>query len=395
MHLDYKQVNMKRALLQILLALCFVPSQAQKVSDNDDMHYGMVKWGERKLRWDDFRAANPMKGRTSSYVGLVAKPKEMTKIIDGIKYKYVGWDNYVIQNRSWMDANNMNESKLRHCQNQFDLWEYLIRKVAIEFPRKQNIGLGEQYIEMQKTFDEEIDWMNKVTDQGNNSQVVDSIAYELAKKLTCDEVDPRDILRGFVPSKVYWMGDMGFLVSAPFSEYQAMSYGFSLGCSYNRCKRLYGIDMELSFLSKCKKQILAKEGHIEEGDWLCCGAFTFCFGYNVYNIDKVALTPFVGAGLRFFNGGDRYEEYIRNKDHKHEMYGCSGFSMGAGMMIDYKLKHTIDSRFKYKGLEATETQLRVKPYVNVTRYGDGIGWVPAINLAVGVNTKTYRMKEKY
>ena len=101
----------------------------------------------------------------------------------------------MIQNRSWMDANNMNESKLRHCLNQFDLWEYLIRKVAIEFPRKQNIGLGEQYIEMQKTFDEEIDWMNKVTDQGNNSQVVDSIAYELAKKLTCDEVDPRDILR--------------------------------------------------------------------------------------------------------------------------------------------------------------------------------------------------------
>ena len=37
---------MKRALLQILLALYFVPSQAQKVSDNDDMHYGMVKWGE-------------------------------------------------------------------------------------------------------------------------------------------------------------------------------------------------------------------------------------------------------------------------------------------------------------------------------------------------------------
>lgn len=377
---------MKRALLQILLALCFVPSQAQKVSDNDDIHYGMVKWGERKLRWDDFRAKNPKKGKFSSYVDLLAKPKEKEKILDGIKYKYIGWENFVIQKESWMEANNMNESKLKHCQNQFDLWEYLIRKVAVEYPRKQAVSLDDQYSEMQKAFDEEIDRMNRITNHGNNSQVVDSIADELAKKLTDAELNPRDMVRGLVPSKVYWMGDMGIIASVPFSDYHGASYGVSFGASYNRCKRLYGLDIDMSFFSKCKKQILAKKGHIEEGNWLTCGAITSYFGYNIYNRDKVALTPFIGVGVRFFDGGERYEEY---KEKNNVTYQCAGFSTGLGLMIDYKLKHTINLQSIFR--IATETQLRVKPYFSVTRYGNGVGWVPAINIAVGINTKTYRM----
>jgi hypothetical protein len=310
---------------------------------------------------------------------------------DGIKYKYIGRENYAIQGQSWIDTKNMNESKLKHCQNQFDLWEFLVRKVAVE-SEKQGVDFDKQYL--QRAFDEEIDRMNIVTNQGNNAQAVDSIADELAKKLTDEEFDPRDMTRGLEPSKVYWMGDVGILASVPFSDYHGASYGVSFGASYNRCKRLYGLDIDLSFFSKCKKQILAKKGHIDEGDWLTCGAITSYFGYNVYNRDKVALTPFIGVGVRFFDGGERYEEYIKNKNRKHVMYECAGFSTGLGMMIDYKLKHTINSRFKYMGIDATETQLRVKPYICVTRYGDGIGWVPAINLAVGVNTKTYRMKEK-
>lgn len=389
---------MKRALLQILLALCIVPSQAQisfskKKVDNDDMHLGMVKWGERKLRWDDFRATKPMNGKKSSYVSLLAKPRDKQRILDGIKYKYIDWDSYVIQNQSWMDANNMNESKLKHCQNQFALWVYLVRKVAIDYPKRQGVSLDAQYSEMQRAFDEEIDRMNTLTDQGNNAQAVDSIAEELARKIPDEDLDPRDIIRGLVPSKVYWMGDMGLLLNVPFSDYQGVSGGFSFGMSYNRCKRLYGLDLDMSFFSKCKKQIQGKKGHIDEGDWLFCGGITFYFGYNVYNRDKVALTPFVGAGVRFFDGGERYEEYVKNKERKHVMYECAGFSTGLGLMIDYKLKHTINSQFKIMGLEATETQLRVKPYFNITKYNNGIGWVPSINLAVGVNTKSYRMKE--
>ena len=380
---------MKRILLQIVLALCFVPSQAQKVSDNDDVHYGMVKWGERKLRWDDFRGVKPVNGKKSSYVSLLAKPRDKQRILDGIKYKYIDWDNYVIQNQSWMDANNMNESKLKHCQNQFALWVYLVRKMVVESVREM-VSFDAQYSEMQRAFDEEIDRMNTLTDQGNNAQAVDSIADELAKKLTDAELNPRDMVRGLVPSKVYWMGDVGILASVPFSDYHGASYGFSFGASYNRCKRLYGLDIDFSFFSKCKKQILAKKGHIDEGDWLTCGAITSYFGYNIYNRDKVALTPFIGVGVRFFDGGERYEEY---KEKNNVTYQCAGFSTGLGLMIDYKLKHTINLQSFFR--IATETQLRVKPYFSVTRYGNGVGWVPAINIAVGINTKTYRMWEKY
>jgi hypothetical protein len=198
LHPDYKKlIKMKRVLLLFLLALSIVPSQAQrpfskKNVDNEDLHLGAVKWGERKLRWDDFRAVNPTKGRTSSYVSLEAIPKEKEKILNGIKYKYIGWENYVIQNNSWLDVKNMNESKLKHCQNQFDLWEFLVRKVAVESER-QDVRFDKH--KLQLAFDEEIERMNNVTNQGNNAQAVDSIADEFAKKLTKEELDPRDIVR--------------------------------------------------------------------------------------------------------------------------------------------------------------------------------------------------------
>ena len=307
---------MKRILLQILLALCIVPSQAQD-SPTGDLYYGVVKWGDRKLRWDDFRAKNPKNGKTSSYVGLVAKPKPKTKIVDGIKYKYTDWENFVIQKESWMDANNMNESKLKHCQNQFDLWEYLVRKVAVDYPRKQDVSLDMQYYEMQKTFDAEIDKMNKLTNHGNNAQVVDSIADELAKELSEKELDPRDIVKGYEPSKVYWMSDVGLVMNVPFTGYASPAVGFSGGVSYNRNRFLFGLDFDMTF-GKCTKQILAKKGHIEDGDWLSHGGFTHYFGYNVYNWNKKSFTPFIGAGVRFFYGGEKYEEY-----RKRQAYTCS------------------------------------------------------------------------
>ena len=389
----HKKRYMKRILLHILLALCFVPSQAQN-SPTGDIYYGVVKWGDRKLRWDDFRAKNPKNGKTSSYVGLVAKPKPKTKIVDGIKYKYTDWENFVIQKESWMDANNMNESKLKHCQNQFDLWEYLVRKVAVDYPRKQDVSLDMQYYEMQKTFDAEIDRMNKLTNHGNNSQAVDSIADELAKELSEKELDPRDIVKGYEPSKVYWMSDAGLVVNVPFSGYASPAFGFSGGVSYNRKRFLYGFDFDMTF-GKCNKQILKKKGHIEDGDWLYHGGMTLYFGYNAYNRNKKSFTPFIGAGVRFFYGGDKYEEYQpekvnNNLDKKLELVG---FSVGFGVMADFKVKHTVNMSYKLPGMESTETQIRVKPYFSLTNYGKPVGWTPALNICVGVNGKTYRLKK--
>lgn len=391
---------MKRILLQIVLALCIVPMQAQKTSskkymDNDDIHYGMVKWGERKLRWDDFRGAKPMSDRTSSVVKLYAQPKFQKIKKDDIWYKYNVWECFFVQEQSWIDTKNMNESKLKLCQNKFDMWEILAREVAVEYPRMQFESLEAQYTDMRKKFDEESEWMERATNHGNNAQVVDSIADELAKELADKEFDPRDIVKGYEPSIVSWMLDVGLVVNVPFTEYTSPAVGFSGGMSYNRKGFLYGLDIDMAFASKCKKQILAKKGHVEDGDRLIHGGITFYFGYNAYNRNKKSYTPFIGAGVRFINGGEKYEEYWP-KNVKNDMdkrYELAGFSVGVGVMADFKVKHTVNMSYKLFSMESTETHVRVKPYFSLTNYPKPLGWTPALNLCVGVNGKSYRMKK--
>ena len=384
-------MRIARILLPMLLALCSVSSYAQNTSkkwaDDDDLHIGMVKWSERKLRWDDFRASNPRMDKNSSHIALYAKPRSKSKVVDGINYKYIDWESYMVQNKSWQDAHDMNESKLKHCQNLFDLWELLVRYSTIEYAQRD---LSAQYSNLNKTYGEEADWMEKVTDHGLKTEVVDSIANELAMKLAEKELNPADIVEGYAPSRVSWMLDAAIVLNVPFSNNLSMSYGFSGGCSYNRNDHLMGFDIDMTFAGKSRMQILAKKGHIEDGDRLLHGGMTFYYGYNVYDRNSLSLTPFIGAGVRFFDGGEMYEEF-RTKNNK-EME-CAGFSFGAGVMTDFKLKHTINSRYTYlTRIEATETKIRVKPYLSFTRYGKGVGWVTALNLCVGINGKSYKMK---
>ena len=111
------------------MVLSFAPSQAQN-TDDDNMHPSMVKWSDRKLRWDDFKGTKPMLSDDDdiAHLSLYLESKECTKKVDGIVYKYYGYDTYMDQKESWIAHQNRSESVLKHYQNQFDLWECLARE---------------------------------------------------------------------------------------------------------------------------------------------------------------------------------------------------------------------------------------------------------------------------
>lgn len=384
----------KKVLLVVSMMFCFGTSSAQifKLRNNagSDTYFGLVKWSDRKLRWDDFKGHKPATmSKKASYISLKSMPVEQKKEIDGIYYKYIDFESYMVQNASWLDAKDINDSRLKLCQNQFDVWEYLGRERAIRYAQSQSSS-NLVWEEMTMDFERLAKEMDVITDYGRNGKAVDSIANELAKVLPTKELDPRELSKGLKPSIVNWQGDVGLVCGYPFSDYLSMTYGFSGGISYNRKKMLYGFDLDVA-LCKSNKHIFASKGEIKEGDVLFHGGMTLYLGYNAYNRNKVSLTPFVGAGVRFLDGGDKYEEYQEGKNDK--IIELAGFSTGVGMMIDYKIKHTINSKDRWMGIIATETQIRVKPYFSITNYRNDLGWVPAINLSVGINGKSYRMKK--
>ena len=385
---------MKRVLLQILLALCFVPSLAQgsyqEDSDSIDIPR-MVKWDERKLRWDDFKALNPTNGKTSYHLSLYAKVKSLKKKIDGVVYKYYAWDSFMEQGRSWIDANSMTETKLKHCQNQFDLWELMLRKSAFEYPQ---IDAGTYHVytgDWRMRYDKEVEWMNLVTDNGNDTHAVDSIANDLANELAKMELNPKEMMEGFVPMPVQIMYDVAVLTHVPFSDYLSMSYGFSLGFGVAYKNILIGGDIDVAF-GKWKKHVDDPQGVIGKDALLTTGGVTGYLGYNVYDSKKLSLTPFIGLGIRSVTGGEKYEEYReKNKTNKVDY---SSFSFGAGVMFDFKFWHSINANNDFVGIENHEKSIRVKPYLSFTRYGNGIGWVPALNVCVGMKFKTLWLKKK-
>ncbi len=362
--------------------MCFVPSQAQYSSS--DINYSSVKWSDRKLRFDDFKAIKPVNAKTASRISVYGRMKSQKKKVDNIKYNYYTWDNFMFQFRSWMDAESMTETRLKHCQNQFDLYEVMLRKLAIEYPLR-NKEIYELYEDLQIRFDTEIDWMNIVTDNGNDSHAVDSIANDLANELTKTELNPKDMAEEFVPMSFALMGDASLLTNVPFSDYMTMCYGFSLGLGLNVNRFFLGFDADVSF-GKWKKHVDDPEGVIGKDALLINGGVTGYMGYNVYDSKKLSFTPFIGLGSRNANGGEKYE------NNRKLVY--SSFSFGAGMMFDFKFGREIDFRNRILGVETDEKSIRVKPYLSFTRYGNGIGWTPALNVCVGVNLKAFWMKKK-
>lgn len=389
---------MKRILLQIVLALCIVPMQAQKTSskkymDNDDIHYGMVKWGERKLRWDDFRGKKPMlsEEKKVAYLSLYAETKECKKKVDGIVYKYNGYDTYMLQDESWIDHNNMNESVLKHYQNQFDLWECLAREYIINVTLETNgVAMTSSFSRLREQFEQQARAMDKKTNNGENKVMVDSMAEYLHNRLHGTELDPARILEGYVDDDWALAYDFAFTSHFPFSnDYQKSApYGFGAGISIYAKKIVFGLDFDLDFGAKCRKTVYADDGNVDVGDDLVNGGFTTFCGYTVKKNRSLALTPYIGLGVRCINGGEKYQE-----EHKKYIV-TNGASFGIGVMTDFIFKRTINTRSVLWSVSKIEQSIRLNPYLSFTDFANGIGWIPAINIAVAYNFKGGGMKKR-
>ena len=375
---------MKRILLPLFMVLSFAPSQAQN-TDDDNMHPSMVKWSDRKLRWDDFKGTKPMLSDDDDIVhlSLYLESKECTKKVDGIVYKYYGYDTYMDQKESWIAHQNRSESVLKHYQNQFDLWECLAREYI------NGVTVVNSFSRVREQFDKEAKVMNKKTNNGEKKAMVDSIADYLANRLHGIELDPIKIVADYVDNKWAYAFNFGFSSHFPLdTEYQKGSYGFCVGYDIFIKKFVFGMDFDAEFGSKCRKTIHADKGDVEVGDKLENGGLTVFGGYNVKKGRSFALTPYANLGVRFMNGGEKY------KEENNKYIVTNGFTAGIGFMADFIFRRTINMRNIFWSVAKSEQSIRVKPYFSISNYRHGIGWIPEINISVAYNIKTGGMKKR-
>ena len=375
---------MKRILLPLFMVLSFAPSQAQN-TDDDNMHPSMVKWSDRKLRWDDFKGTKPMLSDDDdiAHLSLYLESKECTKKVDGIVYKYYGYDTYMDQKESWIAHQNRSESVLKHYQNQFDLWECLAREYI------NGVTVVNSFSRVREQFDKEAKVMNKKTNNGEKKAMVDSIADYLADRLHGIELDPIKIVADYVDNKWAYAFNFGFSSHFPLdTEYQKGSYGFCVGYNMFIKKFVFGMDFDAEFGSKCRKTIHADKGDVEVGDKLENGGLTVFGGYNVINGRSFALTPYANLGVRFMNGGEKY------KEENNKYIVTNGFTAGIGFMADFIFRRTINMRNIFWSVAKSEQSIRVKPYFSISNYRHGIGWIPEINISVAYNIKTGGMKKR-
>ena len=375
---------MKRILLPLFMVLSFAPSQAQN-TDDDNMHPSMVKWSDRKLRWDDFKGTKPMLSDDDdiAHLSLYLESKECTKKVDGIVYKYYGYDTYMDQKESWIAHQNRSESVLKHYQNQFDLWECLAREYI------NGVTVVNSFSRVREQFDKEAKVMNKKTNNGEKKAMVDSIADYLADRLHGIELDPIKIVADYVDNKWAYAFNFGFSSHFPLdTEYQKGSYGFCVGYDIFIKKFVFGMDFDAEFGSKCRKTIHADKGDVEVGDKLENGGLTVFGGYNVINGRSFALTPYANLGVRFMNGGEKY------KEENNKYIVTNGFTAGIGFMADFIFRRTINMRYIFWSVAKSEQSIRVKPYFSISNYRHGIGWIPEINISVAYNIKRGGMKKR-
>ena len=384
--MTFDKINrkMKRILLPLFMVLSFAPSQAQN-TDDDNMHPSMVKWSDRKLRWDDFKGTKPMLSDDDdiAHLSLYLESKECTKKVDGIVYKYYGYDTYMDQKESWIAHQNRSESVLKHYQNQFDLWECLAREYI------NGVTVVNSFSRVREQFDKEAKVMNKKTNNGEKKAMVDSIADYLANRLHGIELDPIKIVADYVDNKWAYAFNFGFSSHFPLdTEYQKGSYGFCVGYDIFIKKFVFGMDFDAEFGSKCRKTIHADKGDVEVGDKLENGGLTVFGGYNVINGRSFALTPYANLGVRFMNGGEKY------KEENNKYIVTNGFTAGIGFMADFIFRRTINMRNIFWSVAKSEQSIRVKPYFSISNYRHGIGWIPEINISVAYNIKTGGMKKR-
>ena len=365
-----------------------VRSNSMSLDDRNDKN--MVSWEDRKLTWDDFKGTVDSSYGRMYDMKFLNRPYLKKEKIGNNKYVYNTSQTFINSATSWVVDSCKNNSTLKLAQTGFNLWELYSRKAIIEYNNVPNASINEIYDFYNKVFDKRIKELEEETDLGKNSQKLDEYSERINQELENTTFNPEVVTTSLKEQKGYYYG-LGLLSHVPFTDYITPLYGgFELLVGGFAKRHFIAGELNFCFGGKCQKPIVTDKGTINKGDKMLCGSILLNYGYNVYSGKNVELTPYVGCGINFYDGGLKDPMYQNKKGN--DSLEKAGFSFGIGFNADFVLSREIDIKVLNEDISRSSQNLTVRPYFNLTHYSGELGWVPALNIALMFNLKTVRLK---
>lgn len=362
---------------------------SNSMSWDDSYSNSMVPWIDHKLTWDDFKGTVETGSGRIFDMKFYNRPYIKKEKIGNIKYVYNTNLSFTNSATSWVVDSCKNYSTLKLAQTGFNLWELYSRKALIEYNNVPGASINEIYDFYNKVFDKRVKELEDETDFGRNRQKLDEYSEQINQELENTTFNPEDVTTSLKEQKGYYFG-LGFLSHIPFTDYITPLYGFDLVAGGFVKRHFIAGDLNFSFGGKCQKPIVTDKGTIHKDDKMFCGSLLLNYGYNVYSGKTVELTPFIGCGVNFYDGGKKDPMYQSKKGN--DSVEKAGFSFGVGFNMDFVLSREIAIKVVDEDISRSSNNITVRPYFNLTHYSGELGWVPALNIALMFNMKTVKLK---
>lgn len=334
-----------------------------------------LKWGDRPLTFDDFKGT-PENDSLIFNMRWVFTPTFTNERHGRIRYTYAKIRPVIYLNDSWVRSDYKNNNTLLYCRTSFNLLEIMARRATRDmvFDKTNPLGIFGFYT---RQFNQRFNAMTNVTTYGQ-----DPDQMMLYASMVDDELEKEvfDVTRVKIENPVYYLNfslgpSLVFVSSDYVSKVKGgLSFNFDIG--YKR--HLFGMDIQSSLGSKCKKDFPADMGRISEGEKVDVTRCMFDYGYLIKSNELKTIYPLVGLGVMNVVSAEPKSDPKMKSPHKN------GFCMEMACLFNIPIFRHIDLAHTWAQRQIFQSAigLRVKPFVSVGKVSDAPGWMPNAGVSV-------------
>lgn len=374
----------KNVAFMLMAMMCCGGAMAQTFNSS------IVPWRESRLSWDDFMGLSPMVDSLNATTGFCVQsvPHRVKK--DGVKYYYYAFDSFRNTSEMWVKESAKTDNLLKYCQADFDMLELNMRKATQEYCTNPEVAMSSTLSFYEGAFDRQSERYRNITNEGENVEETNKMYADVQEELSRTAYKPAAHVAQLTRSWGY-VGSIGLETHVPFSAYVGPCVGLAMGAQYLWRHNMLGLDIGLLFGGRCHKDIVSSDGTIHDGEDIQSASGMISYGYNLsQGLKRLEITPFVGFGVRTYDGGQKELEYqVPKGSNQIEILGPQ---LALGCILDLALDHRVYIKYNDNKVNEHRRVIRFKPYFNLTRYSEDLGWVPAINLTVEYGSCSRRLK---
>lgn len=340
----------------------------------------VVKWGERKLRWDDFKGISLQNSNDVTYLSYTIGYRTFEREIENVNIKWFETYAYIDKYASWVKDNFKNDILLRYNQTIFDIVELYTRKFQYQINESSLSGhlmvqkIDQLLRENSSQCKMRLATFYYETENGTQIEAVKKWSSNIVTELdqTPKIVVPPYEVSNFGLGLTFDLG-YGFLTSPMrnnFSNTFNISYGFDF--EYDPIViYLRGI---LGF-STMNNNLIHKNYEWIKNSSIGLALLDATIGYPIYDVNKIKITPFLGYGVTEFTNKDLQEVT--------ETYRLTDTNFSFGINLDYHFVKNINLIDHFWFREKSGWILRARITTMPFDYGNELnGW--SINFTVGV-----------